>query len=112
MPFHRGSFRLSFQRLLEQCDLPYMRWHDLRHTFATVLSENEVNIKALALVMGHRDPTITKDVYINPKTEVIDCSAQINRILRVQAFKISYWSCQIIILFLEIYRYFAKRSKN
>lgn len=59
-----------------------MRWHDLRHTFATVLSENEVNIKALALVMGHRDPTITKEVYINPKTEVIDCSAQINRFLK------------------------------
>lgn len=104
MPFHRGSFRLSFQRLLKQCDLPYMRWHDLRHTFATVLSENEVNIKALALVMGHRDPTITKDVYINPKTEVIDCSAQINRFLKSIDFEGS--SFQDLVLELPDYHTF------
>lgn len=82
MPYHRGSFRKSFQKLLERCDFPPMRWHDLRHTFATILNDNEVNVKALAMIMGHKNYSITTDVYINPKIEVVDCSAQIDRFLK------------------------------
>ncbi len=89
MPYHRGSFHAPFQQLLKKCNLPHMRWHDLRHTFATILNENEVNMKALALVMGHRDPTITKDVYINPKIEAVDCSMQVNRFLETINFQTS-----------------------
>ena len=89
MPYHEEVFHTPFQQLLKKCNLPHMRWHDLRHTFATILNENEVNMKALALVMGHRDPTITKDVYINPKIEVVDCSMQVNRFLETINFQTS-----------------------
>lgn len=33
VPFNRSSFRKSFKRLLKSCDLPDMRWHDLRHPY-------------------------------------------------------------------------------
>lgn len=55
-----------------------MRWHDLRHTYATVLKENEISLKAISVYMGHNSTGITEEVYINPPEESIcDCEKDI-----------------------------------
>ncbi len=50
-----------------------MRWHDLRHTYATVLKKNDISLKAISACMGHNGTEVTKDVYINLPEEIHDC---------------------------------------
>ncbi|MCI6018805.1 MAG: site-specific integrase [Clostridiales bacterium] len=77
LPYHRSSFRKSFKELLNDCNLPDMRWHDLRHTYATVLKENDISLKAISSCMGHNGTTVTETVYINiPEETVHDCEKE------------------------------------
>jgi integrase len=53
----------SFQKLLKAATLPAFRFHDLRHTFATLLIEKGVPIKVVSELLGHSSITITLRVY-------------------------------------------------
>lgn len=52
-----------YKELIKKTGLPYIRFHDLRHTYATLLLKNEINQKAIAEVMGHSKSIITVDTY-------------------------------------------------
>lgn len=54
-----------------------MRWHDLRHTYATILKQKDISLKAIAVCMGHYGTKITEDVYINLPEEIYDCDKEI-----------------------------------
>ncbi|HCI84327.1 MAG TPA: site-specific integrase, partial [Lachnospiraceae bacterium] len=43
--------------------IPRFSCHNIRHTFATQLCENETNIKAIQEIMGHADIQTTMNVY-------------------------------------------------
>lgn len=43
--------------------LPNIRFHDLRHTAATILLSHGVNIKVVSEMLGHADIAITLGVY-------------------------------------------------
>lgn len=71
------SFHKAFKLLLKECCLPDMRWHDLCHTYATILKENEISLKAISVCMGHYGTDITENVYINlPEEEVFSCEKE------------------------------------
>lgn len=53
----------SFAPLLARAGLPAMRFHDLRHTAATLLMAEGVPIKAASEMLGHSDITTTLRVY-------------------------------------------------
>ncbi len=53
----------SFKRLLERAELPSIRFHDLRHTAATLLLAQNVNVKIVSEMMGHANIAITLDTY-------------------------------------------------
>ena len=53
----------SFPKLLEKGSLPDIRFHDLRHTAATLLIARGVNIKVVSEMLGHADISITLRVY-------------------------------------------------
>ena len=40
-----------------------MRFHDLRHTFASLLIDQGENIKYIQVQLGHSNPTVTLNVY-------------------------------------------------
>jgi integrase len=42
---------------------PGVRYHDLRHTFASTLLSNGVSIAAVAGWLGHASPTVTLSTY-------------------------------------------------
>ena len=53
----------GFRRLLVLCDMPPMRFHDLRHSYATWMLSENVNPKIVSSVLGHANVGITLDIY-------------------------------------------------
>lgn len=62
-----------YKKLLEENNLPDIRWHDLRSTFCTILLKNDFNPKAVSKLMGHAKELITMDVYGDKRGIIADC---------------------------------------
>ena len=62
-----------FKKLLKENNLPDIRWHDLRATYATILLKNNFNLKAVSKKLGHATQIITADVYADKEELVADC---------------------------------------
>lgn len=52
-----------FKRLLEKADLPRVRFHDMRHTHASLLLQQGVHPKIVSERLGHSNIGITLDTY-------------------------------------------------
>ncbi len=54
----------------KRLQIPF-KFHDLRHTHATMLLESDVNIKIIQERLGHNDISTTLNVYshVTPKAE-------------------------------------------
>ena len=52
-----------FKPLLKRAVLPEIRFHDLRHTCATLLLSKNVNPKVVSEMLGHASIAITLDTY-------------------------------------------------
>ncbi|MDP9474766.1 MAG: site-specific integrase [Actinomycetota bacterium] len=55
--------RRSFASLLERARVPRVRFHDLRHTCATLLFSRNVHPKDVQELLGHSNISITLDTY-------------------------------------------------
>ena len=55
--------RRSFASLLEKAKVPRVRFHDLRHTCATLLFSHNVHPKEVQELLGHANISITLDTY-------------------------------------------------
>lgn len=62
-PFNPRYLLLLFDQLLEKAGLPHMRFHDLRHSAATLLLSMGVNPKIVQEILGHSNISMTMDVY-------------------------------------------------
>lgn len=63
-PLDGNNFRQrAFARLLEKAGLPKIRFHDLRHTAATLLMSQGVPIKVASEMLGHADISTTLRIY-------------------------------------------------
>ncbi len=49
--------------LLERAGCKQVRYHDLRHTFATLALEQGMDVKSLSAVLGHMSSDVTLDIY-------------------------------------------------
>ena len=58
-PLHPSGSPQSFERAVRRAGLPAIRFHDLRHTAATLLLEAGVNPKVVAERLGHSDVALT-----------------------------------------------------
>ena len=58
----RNTYR-RFKQLLRYGALPDVRFHDLRHTAATLLLAGKVNPKVVSEMLGHASVSITLDIY-------------------------------------------------
>src|SRR3954453_7193080 len=62
--------RREFRRILDKAGLPHIRFHDLRHTFATLQLGNQQPIKIVSEMMGHSRTAITQDLYTHVSAQM------------------------------------------
>lgn len=62
-PLDPDNFTRHFKALLKKAGLKEIRFHDLRHTFATLSLEAGVNAKTLQEMLGHATFSMTMDIY-------------------------------------------------
>jgi len=60
---HPSTLSRRFGKLVRQTQLPEIRLHDLRHTFATLALQAGVPVKVVSEILGHASVTITYDTY-------------------------------------------------
>lgn len=60
---HPTHMYIAFQKLLKDAGLPPMRFHDLRHSAATILVAMGINIKIVQELLGHSSAALTLNVY-------------------------------------------------
>ncbi|MDO4639957.1 MAG: site-specific integrase [Leptotrichia hongkongensis] len=62
-------YRYYYQKLLHFLNLPKLRFHSLRHTFATQAVELGIDCKTISEILGHANMNTTLNLYVHPKTE-------------------------------------------
>lgn len=63
VPLHPHLAYRKLKTILKNAGLPLIRFHDLRHTFATHAMQGGVDAKTLAGILGHTDASFTLDTY-------------------------------------------------
>lgn len=54
---------VHFKALVSRLNRPEVRFHDIRHTYATLAIQSEVDFKTLSLSLGHATVAFTLDTY-------------------------------------------------
>ena len=67
-PISPDSVLHMLHRVLKRAGLPRVRFHDLRHTFATLALQNGVDIKTVSGMLGHFSAGFTLDTYADVTT--------------------------------------------
>ena len=67
-PMSPDSVLNMLHRVLARAGLPEIRFHDLRHTFATLALQNGVDIKTVSGMLGHFSAGFTLDTYAHVTT--------------------------------------------
>ena len=67
-PLSPDSVLHMLHRVLKRARLPKIRFHDMRHTFATVALQNSVDIKTVSGMLGHYSADFTLDTYAHVTT--------------------------------------------
>ena len=62
-PIHPRNLLRDFKSLLRDAGLPAIRFHDLRHTAASLMLNHGIPVIVVSRRLGHAKPSITLDVY-------------------------------------------------
>lgn len=69
--YEPNALRHQAARLIEAAGVsPVLRFHALRHTFASTLIENHIDPKTVSSILGHSDVSITLNLYVHPSDQV------------------------------------------
>nr|MBA2692081.1 site-specific integrase [Rubrobacter sp.] len=75
-PLTGRNISRDFEATLARAGLPAIRFHDLRHTCATLLLRQGVNPKYVQELLGHADIALTLNVYSHVLPDMGDAAAE------------------------------------
>ena len=75
-PISPDSVNNMLKRVLDRAGIPKVRFHYLRHTFATIALQNGVDIKTVSGMLGHFSAGFTLDTYAHVTTSAQKEAAQ------------------------------------
>lgn len=79
----RNMVRREFDPLLKLAGLDKIRWHDLRHTYASILIAENIPVKFIQTQLGHNSIKTTMDTYGHLLDETCDKAIdRLNEVMR------------------------------
>ena len=66
--YHPDSVVNLHKKILKEAGLEHIRFHDLRHTFATLALQNGVDVKTVSAMLGHSNAGFTLATYTHTTT--------------------------------------------
>lgn len=69
-PIKPSLLRKKFKKVLKICKLPEIRYHDLRHLFASNCIRLNFDIKSLSEILGHSNVSMTLNRYVHSSIEI------------------------------------------
>ena len=73
--YHPDSVVNLHKKILQDAGLEHLRFHDLRHTFATTALQNGVDVKTVSAMLGHFDAGFTLRTYTHATRQKQDEAA-------------------------------------
>lgn len=65
-PIEPRTYRNYYKRIIKKLDIPYLKFHGLRHSFATRCIESKNSVKTVSVILGHSNITTTMNLYVHP----------------------------------------------
>ncbi len=59
----RSNLRIDFNETLSKAGLPRVRFHDLRHTAASLMLKHNIPVIVVSKILGHAKASTTLDIY-------------------------------------------------
>lgn len=68
-PIEPRTYRNYYKKLCNQLDIPELKFHGLRHSFATRCIESKADYKTVSVLLGHSNISTTLNLYVHPNKE-------------------------------------------
>lgn len=68
-PVEPRTYRSYYKRLMKQLAMPQLKFHGLRHSFATRCIESHCDYKTVSSLLGHSNISTTLNLYVHPNME-------------------------------------------
>ena len=68
-PTEPRTYRNYYKQLLDKLGIPPIKFHGLRHSFATRCIESKCDYKTVSVILGHSNISTTLNLYVHPNYE-------------------------------------------
>jgi integrase len=68
-PTEPRTYRNYYKQLLKQLGIPELKFHGLRHSFATRCIESQCDYKTVSVILGHANISTTLNLYVHPNMD-------------------------------------------
>lgn len=68
-PTEPRTYRNYYKKLLDKLGIPPIKFHGLRHSFATRCIESHCDYKTVSVILGHSNISTTLNLYVHPNME-------------------------------------------
>lgn len=68
-PTEPRTYRNYYKKLMGKLNMPDLKFHGLRHSFATRCIESNCDYKTVSVILGHSNISTTLNLYVHPNME-------------------------------------------
>jgi integrase len=68
-PTEPRTYRSYYKKFMLALDMPQLKFHGLRHSFATRCIESKCDYKTVSVILGHSSISTTLNLYVHPNLE-------------------------------------------